>query len=158
MLAHGRSVGYHGPRPPSYGGRWPVNDRPAPLNLFDRIPGKPMDKLLSPLLTQLTADSPLLLIYVVGIVLALVYWRRCRRPCAFTFFSCGLLLLTSIGQSAVRLYVFQGRADLDLSPEKLAWILTLIAQVSSCLRALGFGLLLAAIFVDRRPRMEYGRY
>lgn len=61
---------------------------------------------------QLAGQSPVLLVYLVGMVLALVFRRRCPGPCAFTLVATGLLMLTSIGQTFVSLYLIHVRADL----------------------------------------------
>ena len=111
-----------------------------------------MEKLLIPLLRHLWADWPVLLMYVAGIVLALWYRRRYPRPCAFTLIASVLFLLTRIGETAANLYVLREVGEADLSSEKLIWILKLITQFGSCLRALAYGLLLAAVFTNRGPR------
>ncbi|RME49986.1 MAG: hypothetical protein D6796_03930 [Caldilineae bacterium] len=96
-------------------------------------------------LGQLAGQSLLLLVYLVGIVLALVFWRRYPRPCAFTLGAMGLLLLTTIGQTVMTFY-FAYR--FGPTPRLIAGS----ALVSTLIRAVAFGLLLAAIFVDREPR------
>ena len=64
-----------------------------------------MDKVLDLVLAQLRAQPHLLLVYLAGIILALVYWRRCPGPCALTLLASVLLLLTAIGQPVVYLYL-----------------------------------------------------
>ena len=117
-----------------------------------------MDKLLPHLMSNLIAQSPVLLVYLAGMILALVFWRRCPGPCALTLIAMGLLLLTSIGQTFVSLYLQDARSDLDLKEETWRWMLSMNALVGSGLRALAFVLLLAAVFVDRKPRVDYRGY
>ena len=114
-----------------------------------------MNDILIPFLTQLAGQSPVLFVYLVGIVLALVFWRRYPRPCAFTVIAMGLLMLTSVGQTFVDLYlvVYRGIGQ-GWDPERLRWVLTANALAGVFVRALAFGLLLAAVFVDRESRGE----
>jgi len=111
-----------------------------------------MNDILLPFLTQLAGQSPVLLMYLVGMVLAVVFWRRYPRPCAFTVSAMGLLLLTSVGQTFATLYFIAYRG-ISLGQESggLAWMLMASTLVGTLLRALAFGLLLAAIFVGRQP-------
>ena len=114
-----------------------------------------MNDILFPFLTQLAGQSPVLFVYLVGMVLAVVFWRRYPRPSAFTLTAMGLLILTSIGQTFVNLYfvVYRGIGQ-DWGPERLRWALTANTLVGSLVRAVAFGLLLAAIFVGREPGRE----
>jgi hypothetical protein len=47
---------------------------------------------IMPYLTQLMSLSPLLLVYFVGLILALVFWRRCPTPSLLVVIA-GVLLL-----------------------------------------------------------------
>ena len=79
-----------------------------------------MNDIFIPFLTQLAGQSPVLFVYLVGMVLALVFWRRYPRPCAFTLIAVGLLILTSIGQTFVNFYfvVYRG-TGLNWEAERL---------------------------------------
>ena len=103
--------------------------------------------MLTASLGQLAGQSLNLLVYLAGIVLALVFWRRYPRPCALTLSAMGLLLLTAIGQTVAMFYIAYRFGP---TPGLIATS----ALVSNLIRVLAFGLLLAAIFVDREPREE----
>ena len=108
-----------------------------------------MDKVLDLWMTQLASQLHVLLVYLAGIIFALVYRRRYPRPCALTLLASGLLLVTAIGQPFVHLYLSLAQADLNLEPARLHWWLYMNAMVASWVRALAFALLLAAVFVGR---------
>jgi hypothetical protein len=109
-----------------------------------------MNNFLVPFLTQLAGQSPVLFMYLVGIVLALVFWRRYPRPCAFTLIAMALLLLAAIGQTFVGTYLISRGIGLSWAAGRLGRVLTANVLVGSLVRALAFGLLLAAVFVDRK--------
>ncbi|RMF33497.1 MAG: hypothetical protein D6759_06865 [Chloroflexi bacterium] len=111
-----------------------------------------MREILVLFLTQLGGQSPLLLAYLVGIVLALVFWRRYPRPCAFTLVAMGLLVLTLLGQTFLGAYfvVYRG-AGVGWGAGRVGRVLMVNTLIGSLIRALAFGLLLAAVFVGREP-------
>jgi hypothetical protein len=109
-----------------------------------------MSHNIMPYLTQLMSASPLLLVYFVGLILALVFWRRCPTPSLLVVIGSVLLSLVTVTYICVYQYLLQSRVELGWTHEKLGWALTITSLSSSCLRAAGVGLLLAAVFLQRR--------
>jgi hypothetical protein len=105
-------------------------------------------------LSQLPVQAPTLLAYVVGMVLALVFWRRCPRPAKFTFLAMMLLLITALVHSLLLSFFMQGREDLGWSHETLGLILLITGLIASLIRAAAFGLILAAVFMGRKTAAE----
>ena len=100
----------------------------------------------------LVQQVPMFLVYLAAMFLALTLWRRCPTPCALTLGATGLLFVVSIGQMLLNYYLFSARDGSGLSPGNRTSILTVTNLAGSILRALGFGLLLAAVFHGRsRP-------
>jgi len=116
--------------------------------------GVSMNNVLISFLTQLAGQSPVLFVYLVGMALALVFWRRYPRPCALVLIAMGFLMLTSMGQAFVSLYFIQRGVGLDWEPQRVGRLLMINTLAGSFVRALAFGLLLAAVFVGREPRRE----
>jgi len=110
-----------------------------------------VNDLLVLFLTQLAGQSPLLLAYLVGIVLALAFRPRYPRPCAFTLAAMGLLVLTLLGQTLLGAYVVYRGAGLTWEAGKVGRVLMVNTLAGSLIRALALGLLLAAVFVGREP-------
>jgi hypothetical protein len=102
-------------------------------------------------MTQLAAQSPILLIYCVGLGLAVLQWRRSPLPSLLTLIALALLLLISVVQVVVTQSLVQARTDADWSADRMGHVLMFVGVVASCLRAIGFGLLIAAVFVKRGP-------
>src|SRR5437016_3479389 len=102
--------------------------------------------------TLLVQQVPMFLVYLAAMLLALTFWRRCPTPCALTLGAAGLLFVVSVGQTLLNFYLFSAREGSALPLTDRASMLTVINVAGSILRALGFGLLLAAVFHGRsRP-------
>lgn len=115
-----------------------------------------MNNIIVPSLTQLLAQSPVLLVYLSGLILSLVFWRRCPTPCLFVLVATVLLLLVTVTQPFMTQYFIQARSEMGWTHEKLGWMFSAVALTSSCLRAVALGLLLAAVFVQRRVPQSLG--
>jgi hypothetical protein len=115
-----------------------------------------MDNLISSFLTQLASQAPVLFVYLVAMILALVFWRRCPSPCALTLIAAGLLLVTSLMQSLLVLYLGRARMELGWSDEQYRWVLSANAVVWSVIRAVAFSLLVIAVFIGRKSAPQAG--
>jgi hypothetical protein len=115
-----------------------------------------MNNNIMPYLTQLMSASPLLLVYFIGLILALVFWRRCPTPSLLVVIASVLLLLVTVAHICVYQYLLQSSAELGWTHVKLGWVLTIISLASSCFRAAGMGLILAAVFLQRRVPQPVG--
>ena len=109
-----------------------------------------MSEMIVPSLTQLAWQSPVLLVYLVGMILALACWRRYPGPCSLVLIATALLLFLTVLQTFLTQYLFHVRTDWGWDNQKLSWILSAIGLACSFLRALGLSLLLAAVFLGRR--------
>jgi hypothetical protein len=101
--------------------------------------------------TQLAPQAPVLLVYLAGGILALVFWRRCPLAGVLTLIGTGLLLVATLGQTLVFVYLIQVRFSRGWSLDQYGWMLSANAFAGGFCRAVGFGLVLAAVFVGRRP-------
>ncbi len=100
---------------------------------------------------------PVLLVYLLGLVLPFVFWRRCPTPCLFVLVAVGLLLFVTVAHPFVTQYLIQARTEMGWTHEKLGWNFSAVAGTSSCLRAAAFGLLLTAVFLQRRAVPPVGQ-
>jgi len=92
-------------------------------------------------LAGLAGQLPLYLAYLLGMVLAVVFWRRCPTPCLLTLLAATFLLLLSVGQPFVyRLFVSRLGTDQGI---------TVVGFVFNLLRAVAYCAIFAAVFVGR---------
>jgi len=115
-----------------------------------------MNNIITPSLTQMLVQAPVLLVYLLGLILAFVFWRRCPTPSLLVVAAIGLLLLVTVTQPFVTQYLIQARTEIGWTHEKLGWVFSTLAVTSSCVRAAAVGLLLAAVFLQRRISQPAG--
>ena len=108
-----------------------------------------MDGFITSTLTQLAGQLPLMLVCLVGLVLALIFFRRLRGPSICTFIGAGLLLLTTIVTTFVQNYLIFFRDEMSLGQANLSQILMVLAILSNILRAVALALILSAVFMGR---------
>lgn len=109
-----------------------------------------MSDIITQFLMQLLGQTPMLLVYLFGMVIALVFWRRCPSTAVLVLLGSGLLLLASVAGTFAFQYIIQSWHDWGWRSEKMGTVLTTLGLVNSLMGALGFALLLAAAFVGRR--------
>jgi hypothetical protein len=114
-----------------------------------------MSQTLMPSLTQLIHQGPVLAMYLVGMVLALAFWRRHPTPCLLLFAATGLLFVLGVVQPLLFQYVAQSRSGMGWQNATVAQAVGIFGLVASGLRALALGLLFAAVFVGRGPADPY---
>src|SRR3954452_6165100 len=105
---------------------------------------------------QLTTQLPLLLAYVTGMILALVFWRRSPGPSLLTLLATVLLLVIAVLQAFLFFYSVRARHDLGWSDERFGWMSGGNNLVGSVLRAGACGLLLIAVFMGRNAGQHAG--
>jgi hypothetical protein len=109
-----------------------------------------MDDIFIPFLIQLLGQAPVLLAYLVGLVLALVFYQRCPRPALLTLIALALLLVTTLVQSFLFIYSVRARDDFGWNDEQFGWWLSATGLMGSVIRAAAFGLMLTAVFIGRK--------
>jgi len=105
------------------------------------------------LLRQLGWQLPVLLVCAIGVVLALLFWRRCPAAAALALIGVGLLLLAAFGQAAAAALI-ASLARSSMSGGGYRWVMYGSAMAGSVLRAAAVGCLLAAALIGRKPRGE----
>jgi len=102
------------------------------------------------LLTRLAVRAPGMLVYLAGVVLALLNLRRHRTPAVLTLLGSALLLLVATTSLLLESFLLRPRAGEDL--ERNVRLMAGFGFAAAILHALGFALVLAAVFLGRlRP-------
>ena len=98
--------------------------------------------------SNLLAQSPILLVYVGGIVLCIVMWRRSPMGAMLAVVGLGLMLATALGQTLISVAIITGGAAPATSRgQALVWV----GIAAAVMRAFGLALVLAGVFADRPP-------
>lgn len=107
--------------------------------------------------SQLLYQGPTLLVQAVAILLALMNMRRARGAAVLTVIGVTIMVVTA-GISVLAFAQFlQARVDGDAGGRGADTMLQAAGVVGSIGRAIGLGLLVAAIFVGRRAKPETER-
>jgi hypothetical protein len=107
------------------------------------------------LVQQLVGQIPQLAVYLVGMVLAVVFWGRASGPAIMTVLGCGVLITTTLVMAFVSASMFERLREGNMPHEQFARAMRAIALVGSAARAGGLLLVLIAVFMGRkRPPRE----
>src|SRR4051794_10979853 len=98
---------------------------------------------------QLVPRSPTLLVYLVGLVLAFVLWRRFPRPCLLVALAMSLALLVNIVSAFLFVYITTVMID-GLNHQQVGFMLSANSITATILHGVAIAMLLAAVFVGRR--------
>ena len=107
---------------------------------------------ISVFLGRLGTESPMLLVYLTGMILALVFWRRCPGPSLMTLIAMILLLVTTVSLGFSQAYFLQARVEKGWTNDTYSHILWITGFLGSFMHAIAFALLFGAIFSGRAQR------
>lgn len=106
-----------------------------------------MNSATTPFVGILLGGMPLLLVYLVGIILALVWWARWPQVCAIVLAGCLVLLLTGIVHPLLQAQMITSQSSAGVA--SVGQRLAMLAMIATVFRAIGFGLLIWAAFAGR---------
>ncbi len=110
-------------------------------------------QLFTSALGSLFVMSPILIAWMVGLVLAFVFWKRQPRVALFAAIGFGLLLFVNIIHAFVNPLLFGWMIDQLGSGSQVSLILSGITCVVNLFEAAAWALIIAAIFTARRQTM-----
>ena len=100
-------------------------------------------------LTQYAIQAPQLLIWLVGMALALLWWQRAPKVALATGVACGLFLLDALLGTAITIVLPSMLIDQGRSSAQIGTAFGLIGIVRSLLHAALWAAVLFAIFSGR---------
>lgn len=115
-----------------------------------------MQEILIATLGQYLPQIPLFLVWLVGIALAVVFWRRHPRVSLLAIIALALFLLGALVGAPVSLWLPMMMQERGLSPSRIGLMLTGVAVAQSLLSAVLWGIVIAAIFGWRNGRGQAG--
>jgi xanthosine utilization system XapX-like protein len=104
------------------------------------------------LLQQIGYASPALLVYLAGVVLAIIFIRKYPMPALITLCGGVVLLITTVVLTLIQYYLFRYRLENAWSAAEYSRVLSRFTLAANIVRALGLSLWLAAVFVGRRKQ------
>lgn len=100
-------------------------------------------------LQQLGYNSPLLIVYLIGVLLSAVFVRKYTFPAMLTLAGSAILFVNQIAITLIQGYLINARGQSSWSPEQYTQLLIVLSVVGNIVRAIGTALLIGAIFVGR---------
>lgn len=101
------------------------------------------------MLQQLLFQAPMLLVYLVGFVLAMVYLKKARVPAILTMLATGALLLVAVATAAAQSYLIGSQMAAGGSAAQIGRWMAIMGISASVIRAVAMALLVAAVFTGR---------
>jgi hypothetical protein len=108
-------------------------------------------------LKSLVEMSPWFLVELVGVILALVWWRRHPRVSFLTLLAIGLSVSVAVGGSFLFAWLPDHLRQSGWRSEKTITLFPLLGLIRNTLGAIAFLLILSAIFADRSSKNRLQR-
>ncbi|HEU0178929.1 MAG TPA: hypothetical protein VFV58_32085 [Blastocatellia bacterium] len=112
-----------------------------------------MEALL-PILSAITISLPVIIVWVIGIAMALSRWRRHPRVSLFALIGCAVMIVNSIVSRVVTISLPVTMAHRGWTYSQLGPIFTAIGVVSALISAGAWALVICAIFGWRDQRQK----
>jgi hypothetical protein len=90
-----------------------------------------MDGLFTVFLTQLATDTPALLAYVIGLILAFAFWRRFPQRCLLVGLAMAVAMSVSIVSTFLYAYLPFALDEFHWQHHQLDMMYTMVSVVSS---------------------------
>lgn len=101
-------------------------------------------------ISQLLPQVPVLLVFALGLILAIVNWRRLPTPCLLVTVACALSMLLIACHPVVTFLIIQAREDRGWTSQQMTTAFTVVGAVSGLFHTVAIGALLAAVFLKRK--------
>jgi hypothetical protein len=102
-------------------------------------------------LTQYAVQAPMLLAWLVGMALALLWWQRAPKVAAVTLIACGLFLADALVGTFITVMLPRMLLDRGQGAAQVGTAFALVGVVRSLLHAALWCAVLFAIFSGRGP-------
>jgi hypothetical protein len=101
--------------------------------------------------TNILTQLPVFLVWIVGIIFAIAYWKRAPRPATYTLIAIAIFIISAILAIMVNSNLLLGLHARGMPIGQVSFIIGGLNIFISLVRALGWGFILAAVFTAR-PR------
>ena len=106
--------------------------------------------LILPMLGSLLLQSPILLVWLAGFILAAMYWRRHPRASLFTAIALAIFLVETLVDTYLNMWLPLQLSERGMGAVQISQIYMVKGIVTAIIGAVAWGLIVAAIFSGRR--------
>jgi hypothetical protein len=112
---------------------------------------------LIPTLSAIAISTPVIIVWVIGIVLALSRWQRHPRVSQFTLIACVVMIVNLVGSRFLTIWLPITMRDRGQSVSQISLIFTIIGIITALIGAAAWALVICAIFGwrDRRQKQDF---
>jgi hypothetical protein len=104
------------------------------------------------LLQQLAYAAPVMVVYLVGLVLAVIFIKKYPGPAILTLLAIIILLGNIFGVAFTQAYFIRARMGLYGPMANYNTMMSVVSIIGSIMRAVGSALLLAAVLIGRTSK------
>lgn len=106
------------------------------------------------LLRSLGVYTPIIVVCMVGIIVAIIAYRRCPTAAGLTLLALGIHLIAVVGVAVVNAYLIYTMNDGGWDAGAAGQLISAIGVVGGLGRGLSIALLIAAVFVGRNQPLD----
>ena len=99
---------------------------------------------------QLLAQTPVVLVSIVGLVLSIMFLNRSRWPALLTLSAMVIFLLSTVVFTVIGAYALSARVQGNAAPANISEFLSGMNLIASIVQGIGVCLLLIAVFWGRK--------
>jgi hypothetical protein len=99
-------------------------------------------------------QSPVLLVWLAGMVIAVVTWRRHPRVSLLTVVALVILLVETLIDTFLSMWLAFILSESQMGAAQIGWVTAVVRVVAAVVAAIAWGITLAAIFGGRKPPAE----
>jgi hypothetical protein len=108
------------------------------------------------LIQQLAYSGPVIIVYLVGVGLAVTFMKKYPVPALLTLLAMIMLLGNIFGVTFVQAYLIRARLGSGAPMSSYNTMQSMISILGTIMRAVGSALLLAAVFLGRKRQTVAG--
>lgn len=106
------------------------------------------------IITNLAIQLPVLIALLIGIILCFTHWSRYPKPSLLAFLGLLLLMIMTLITVLTVFLPYFLQSNFNMTYSAMAPIQSLVGIISSIMYAIGYILLIAAIFSSRKIKVE----
>jgi hypothetical protein len=104
-----------------------------------------MDTLVTTL-AVISVSLPVIIVWVIGIALALLRWRRRPRVSQFALIACAMMIINTVANRFLTIWMPLSMRDLGWTTVQIGSIFTAIGIITGLISATAWALVISAIF------------
>lgn len=109
------------------------------------------------ILSAIVISLPVIIVWVIGIALALSRWRRRPRVSQFALIACAVMIINTVANRSLTIWMPLAMRDYGWTTVQIGSIFTVIGIITALISATAWALVICAIFGwrDQRQKQDF---